>query len=193
MEDQYAHLAPTSSTTYTEHDPLCVVESPVTLDESFTNLFSNMDGLPWLDLGATQANKALVPSYPDAHRLVEDANHLLSASCPAYWAEKPLLPRRAATWDKMMTMKVLVGQILNYPTMMIQGGRLPPFIYPPCAMDGIEAVQACTARGYHVCLPRILAISCSTIKAHAARTPASAAHVWKGIYDFIAEMRREVM
>jgi hypothetical protein len=58
-----------------------------------------------------------------------------------------------------LTYKVLIGQLLSYPQMMLTA-QLPPFIHPDCSKN---AADSCGRHGHH-CLPPALA-NCRTIVA----------------------------
>lgn len=102
-----------------------------------------------------------------------------------------LSPRWAPTTEAYLTTKVLLGQIMAYPRMMAQGRRLPPFIFPRCAMEG-PISQECATTGTHQCLPETLAICCSLAQSFESRTPASEAFVWRAINAEQARLRCEV-
>ncbi|KAH6984246.1 hypothetical protein BKA56DRAFT_481621 [Ilyonectria sp. MPI-CAGE-AT-0026] len=101
-----------------------------------------------------------------------------------------LSPRWAPTTEAYFTTKVLLGQIMAYPRMMAQGRRLPPFIFPRCAMDSLIS-QECATMGTHRCLPETLAICCSLAQSFESRTPASEAFVWRAINAEQARLRCE--
>ncbi|KAK1491769.1 hypothetical protein CABS01_12093 [Colletotrichum abscissum] len=89
--------------------------------------------------------------------------------------------------------RVLLGQILSYPKMMIKGGRMPPFIFPPCAIDGSESIVGCCGKELHQCLPEPLAICCNLVQSFYQRTPGSAAFVWRSIYSEVGRIRQELL
>lgn len=82
-----------------------------------------------------------------------------------FYSHSPFAPRqKASSIEKSITTRVILSQILSYPSMMAKGGCLPPFIFPPCAAEGIEATEKCCAKGLHRCLSRLLAICNSLIQ-----------------------------
>ncbi|KAK1540624.1 hypothetical protein CPAR01_06613 [Colletotrichum paranaense] len=110
--------------------------------------------------------------------------HRTFRDCPArklrpFYQDKPLVPRITKTVATCFTARVLLGQILSYPRMMIKGGRMPPFIFTPCAIDGSESIAGCCGKELHQCLPEPLAICCNLVQSFYQRTPGSAAFVWR--------------
>ncbi|KAF4844105.1 hypothetical protein CGCSCA4_v007683 [Colletotrichum siamense] len=140
-----------------------------------------------------EPQRALVPiqspTSPRSRRLVPTQTP--PTTLPRYYDEAPLRPRIRKPASTAFTAKVLLGQLLSYPAMMARGGRLPPFIFPQCAIDGVVSPAECSAQGYHQCLPEVLAICCSLVQAYEARTPGSAAFVWKSIYKEVSRIREE--
>lgn len=123
--------------------------------------------------------------------------HRAFRDCPArkirpFYQDKPLAPRITKTVATCFTARVLLGQILSYPKMMIKGGRMPPFIFPPCAIDGSESIAGCCGKELHQCLPEPLAICCNLVQSFYQRTPGSAAFVWRSIYSEVGRIRQEV-
>lgn len=110
-----------------------------------------------------------------------------------FYSHSPFAPRQtASSVEKSITMKVILSQLLSYPGMMAKGGRLPPFIFPPCAAKGIEATNKCCAKGLHRCLSRPLAICSSLIQSFDARIPGNTSFIWRSIYAETARFNREV-
>ncbi|KAF5486623.1 Heterokaryon incompatibility protein 6, OR allele [Colletotrichum siamense] len=144
-------------------------------------------------LSEMEPQRALVPiqgpASPRSRRLVPTQTP--PTTLPRYYDEAPLRPRIRKPASAAFTAKVLLGQLLSYPSMMARGGRLPPFIFPQCAIDGVVSPVECSAQGYHQCLPEVLAICCSLIQAYEARTPGSTAFVWKSIYKEVGRIREE--
>ncbi|KAK7454894.1 hypothetical protein Landi51_03103 [Colletotrichum acutatum] len=154
-------------------------------------------GVPWQrsnsnlfgpeDLGVLSAME--VTEYQDhEHPSSEIQLHRAFKDCPArkmrpFYQDKPLAPRITKTVATCFTARVLLGQILSYPKMMIKGGRMPPFIFPPCAIDGSESIAGCCGKELHQCLPEPLAICCNLVQSFYQRTPGSAAFVWRSIYS----------
>lgn len=126
----------------------------------------------------TSLSKRIDDSYPKPTR--------------PFYRVKPLIPRVNKTTSGCLTAKVLLGQLLSYPAMIAKGSRLPPFIFPPCAIDELGLSADCFAKGYHQCLPEALAICCSLVQSFEARTPGSVPFVWKSIYGEVGRLRKEV-
>ncbi|KAK1719340.1 uncharacterized protein BDZ83DRAFT_585521 [Colletotrichum acutatum] len=162
-------------------------------------------GVPWQrsnsnlfgpeDLGVLSAME--VTEYQDhEHPSSEIQLHRAFKDCPArkmrpFYQDKPLAPRITKTVATCFTARVLLGQILSYPKMMIKGGRMPPFIFPPCAIDGSESIAGCCGKELHQCLPEPLAICCNLVQSFYQRTPGSAAFVWRSIYSEVGRIRQE--
>ncbi|KAG7054715.1 c6 finger domain-containing protein [Colletotrichum scovillei] len=130
------------------------------------------------------------------HSSSEIQLHRAFRDCPArkirpFYQDKPLVPRITKTVATCFTARVLLGQILSYPKMMIKGGRMPPFIFPPCAIDGSESIAGCCGKELHQCLPEPLAICCNLVQSFYQRTPGSAAFVWRSIYSEVGRIRQE--
>ncbi|OHE97179.1 hypothetical protein CORC01_07433 [Colletotrichum orchidophilum] len=139
-----------------------------------------------------------IPDPDDEYRTSDI--QLLGAfrNCPArkarpFYQDKPLAPRIPRSVATCFTAKVLLGQILSYPVMMIKGGRLPPFIFPPCVIEGSKSMAGCCDKEFHQCLPEPLAICCNLVQSFDQRTQGSADFVWKSIYSEVARLRRELL
>ncbi|KAH8588114.1 hypothetical protein B0O99DRAFT_640073 [Bisporella sp. PMI_857] len=83
-----------------------------------------------------------------------------------------------------------MGQIIAYSHMMIQGGHLPPFVYPPCELKN-AIPGSCVGDGYHRCLPQPLANCASLVRMFYRRTPKSSSFIWKAIYDEQLRLRNK--
>jgi hypothetical protein len=84
--------------------------------------------------------------------------------------------RMGSNPESNLTYKVLLGQLLSYPQMMLTS-RLPPFIYPECNKGDDE----CRGERGHHCLPSALA-TCRTIVAmFETMTVANYDFIWKTI------------
>lgn len=86
---------------------------------------------------------------------------------------------------------VVVGQLTNFPKMLIQGHHLPPFITPPCHVHE-ELAFDCAKSGRHRCLIKELAICAGLVEMFFSRTAQNADFVWKMIYAERDRLRREV-
>lgn len=90
------------------------------------------------------------------------------------------LVQRPCTQGKILS-SVILGQLMSYPKMMIEGDRLPPFIHPPCYRDGKMALE-CGEKGSHQCVSNELAVCQSLVRSFYSRTEANADFVWTSIY-----------
>ncbi|GAW25096.1 putative sterigmatocystin biosynthesis regulatory protein [Rosellinia necatrix] len=91
------------------------------------------------------------------------------------------MQRGIATEPSLMA-RVLIGQIQNYPRMLIQGSKLPPFIYPQCVLDDRVSRQCTAMNGMHQCLPEPLANCAAMVQMFYSRGPSNTHLVWKTIY-----------
>ncbi|KAF4830442.1 hypothetical protein CGCTS75_v006013 [Colletotrichum tropicale] len=89
-----------------------------------------------------------------------------------------LRPRKWRNMESSMTSKMMLGDILTYPGMLINGLNLPPFISPPCCGDELQ----CQESGSHQCLPQPLVACASIIRMWQAASPDNKAFIWKTIY-----------
>ena len=101
-----------------------------------------------------------------------------------------LHPRVMATVDASLTAKLLVGQLLSYPYMLISGHKLPPFIHPPCALGSYQ--NDCRDDAPHSCLPESLSICYGLLHMFYKRTPRNWRYVWDQIYAHQRYLRIEV-
>ncbi|CAH0027958.1 unnamed protein product, partial [Clonostachys rhizophaga] len=114
---------------------------------------------------------------------------------------KPFSKLRTSGVDNRITTELLLGQLLSYPSMMIGGGRLPPFIFPPCGTGGLAASNKCSSNGLHKCLPESLAICSSLVQSFESRTQGSVEFIWRTIlselerfnHDFQSYSREELL
>ncbi|KAK1479856.1 hypothetical protein CCUS01_00410 [Colletotrichum cuscutae] len=132
------------------------------------------------DLGVMEDTEYQGHEHPSS----EIQLHGAFRDCPArkirpFYQDKPLVPRITKTVATCFTARVLLGQILSYPKMMIKGGRMPPFVFSSCAIDGSESIAGCCGKELHQCLPEPLAICCNLVQSFYQRTPGSAAFVWR--------------
>ncbi len=102
-----------------------------------------------------------------------------------------LQPRKLSTRESLLTSKVLLGQLLRYPRMLIRGASLPPFIFPPCAMKDM-VYEECAVDGMHQCLPEALVNCCTLTHMVYTKTPANTPFVWRTVYAEVERLLREV-
>ncbi|CAJ2514136.1 Uu.00g022550.m01.CDS01 [Anthostomella pinea] len=100
--------------------------------------------------------------------------------------ESLLSQRKPESTETFLTTRILLGQFASYPKMLIQGTKLPPFIYPRCVLDD-RLPHACVAGGTHQCLPEPLANCASLVHLFHGRQQGNRQFVWNAIY---AEIRR---
>ncbi|KAI0533601.1 hypothetical protein GGR58DRAFT_100510 [Xylaria digitata] len=105
--------------------------------------------------------------------------------------ERLLAQRRSATAERPLMARILVGQVGNYPTMLIQGNRLPPFIFPRCVLNNRLSRHCTAANGTHQCLPEPLANCAALTQMFYSRSSGNAQFVWKTIYDEQNRLYRE--
>ena len=104
-----------------------------------------------------------------------------------------LLQRKTTTTETFMTAKVVLGQIRQYPRLMIQGTSLPPFLHPRCASSGNSLLpDSCSSEGKHVCMPEILAVCANLVHLFYNRTAASSRFAWGTIYSHQKRLHDEV-
>ncbi|KAK1970323.1 hypothetical protein LY78DRAFT_570318 [Colletotrichum sublineola] len=139
-----------------------------------------------LSLGSPKPSHAAKASQ----LLTQSKNYQPQTPLPTYQT-RPLAPRRNNTVASCFTVKVLLGQLLAYPKMMAKGGRLPPFIFPPCCMEGYRLPADRCGEEFHKCLPETLAICCNLVQSFEARTAGSFSFVWKNIYKEVERIQCE--
>ncbi|KAI0521324.1 hypothetical protein F5B22DRAFT_644049 [Xylaria bambusicola] len=101
--------------------------------------------------------------------------------------ENVVTHRRSMTNERSLMARILLGQVHNFPMMLIRGSRLPPFVYPQCVLSN-KLFHRCTAAdGTHQCLPKPLANCAVLTRMFYGRNPGNAQIVWKAMYD---EQRR---
>jgi hypothetical protein len=123
--------------------------------------------------------------------LVQNTHSSLSTKPGPGTQSRLLSQRKAATTESFLTAKALVGQIKQYPRMLTESKRLPPFIYPRCA-TGNNSASGCCSEGKHLCLPEILAVCVSLLHMFYNRTPASSRFAWETIYKHQKSLHHEV-
>lgn len=101
-----------------------------------------------------------------------------------------LQPRTLATAEASLTAKILLGQLLSYPSMLVSSRKLPPFIYPPCGLGGYQ--DDCPCEGPHSCLPEALAVCAGLLHMFYKRIPGNWNYIWDQIYAHQRRLRVEV-
>lgn len=98
---------------------------------------------------------------------------------------------RTRQWRRVessLTSKMMLGNILTYPEMLVNGLILPPFISPPCCGDELQCQQS----GYHQCLLQPLVVCASVIRMSQKDSPENKAFVWRTIYTEQQKLLHEV-
>lgn len=151
---------------------------------------------PWARLGLESVRNILVSA--EQTETGHKVDSLLGpGSSIAIWASQtylysPLSQKHLSRVPTtLLTTKLLLGQICDYPKMMIQGPQLPPFIHPRCTM-GFQTEPSCPSAGPHRCLPEPLAICSTLIRSFYERTPQSSSFVWRNIYAEQHRLHQEV-
>ncbi|OIW26689.1 hypothetical protein CONLIGDRAFT_634927 [Coniochaeta ligniaria NRRL 30616] len=101
-----------------------------------------------------------------------------------------LSQRKTPTTESFFTAKALLGQIRQYPKMMIEGKKLPPFIQAKCT-SGNLSVDSCAGEEKHVCMSETLAICSNLIHLFYNRTPASSKFAWETIHRHQEQLHHE--
>ncbi|KAI1754065.1 hypothetical protein F4782DRAFT_61293 [Xylaria castorea] len=142
------------------------------------------------DKSAESVSSARSPTQPDCPSSPVDESEITADmgdgttivfKCKPFDLSQALL--RGVSTQKSLMAKVLIGQIENYPRMLIQGSKLPPFIYPQCVLNNILCHQCVAENGSHQCLPEPLANCATLARMYYGRSPNNARFVWKTIYN----------
>ncbi|TDZ71738.1 hypothetical protein CTRI78_v001961 [Colletotrichum trifolii] len=171
--------------------------SPKNPELRYSESLSWLEDLPQQQNKASQAalvpsqNPVIPPNSSPRDISTQEPDILLSIVPKRLYSNGPFGLRARKATPAYFTSKVLLGQLLAYPSMLAKGSRLPPFIFPRCVLEGMISVTDCSSRGYHQCLPEVLAICCSLVQSFEARTPGSTAFVWRTIYGEIYRIERE--
>ncbi|KAI1111799.1 hypothetical protein F5Y14DRAFT_301025 [Nemania sp. NC0429] len=99
--------------------------------------------------------------------------------------------RQGATLEQSLTAKILIGQIEDYPKMLIRGSRLPPFIFPRCILNGRLCHQCTAVNGMHQCLPEPLANCALLTQMFYSHSPGNKQLVWRTIYKEQKRLREQ--
>lgn len=124
---------------------------------------------------------------PDADHVLLDA---LARSPTTSSVPNVLQQRSAQDLDLWMKANIIRGQITEYPKMMIEGGRLPPFIHPRYFSPIPDTSYY--DNGGREYLPQPLAHCASLIHLHTTKTQASHDFVWRTIISEQNELCLEV-
>lgn len=99
-----------------------------------------------------------------------------------------LRTRQWRSIESSLTSKIMLGNILNYPEMLVNGLNLPPFISPPCCGDELQCQQS----GSHQCLLQPLVTCASIIRMSQTDSPENKAFIWRTIYMEQQKLLHEV-
>lgn len=109
---------------------------------------------------------------------------------PSMLADNGLL-LRTRQWrsvESSLTSKIMLGNILTYPEMLVNGLNLPPFISPPCCGDELQCQQS----GSHQCFLQPLVACASIIRMSQTDSPENKAFMWRTIYTEQQRLLQEV-
>lgn len=167
--------------THLTRDPASIVNF-TTYDNNVTKESSSI----------SQFLESLSPKADQCSAMAHANGRLVEASDTATALTSPnrVLRKRYSTRAPLLA-NVVIGQLSSYPKMMIQGQSLPPFMYPPCRLDG-ELAAECLEKGKHHCLPKTLAICAGLVHMFYGGTAGCRDFVWQTIYAEEARMAREV-
>ncbi|KAI1270250.1 hypothetical protein F5Y18DRAFT_8159 [Xylariaceae sp. FL1019] len=101
--------------------------------------------------------------------------------------EQFLKPRKETNLQRALMLRVLMGQLEDFPQRLIKGSRLPPFIHPHCVLDSRLSRECIANNGSHQCFPEPLAICASLTQLFFSRNGGHSSYVWNLIY---AEQKR---
>ncbi|UKZ52562.1 hypothetical protein TrVGV298_006340 [Trichoderma virens] len=107
-------------------------------------------------------------------------------------ASRILTKRRGLTATTVLSTRTILGQVLSYPSMLLSGHTLPPFIHSQCNLDD-SLMHDCAKAQKHGCLRRTLSICASLVGMWMDRTPVSSPFVWETIYNEINRIHKEAM
>ncbi|KAI0203579.1 hypothetical protein F4808DRAFT_24591 [Astrocystis sublimbata] len=209
IDTSLAGLAPADVTTYRQHNPTshttrgaepletvqqqsersreaAVLPSPSTND---ANLFfpwapspPPLSTVPKMDLHLIGR---LSPTLATPEDCQEEGDRITVVYGRRY--EQFLRPRKETNLQRALMLRVLMGQVEDFPRRLIQGSRLPPFIHPQCALDDRLPRECIAKNGSHQCFPEPLAICVSLTQLYFGRNGGNSSFVWKLIY---AEQKR---
>ncbi|KAI0156878.1 hypothetical protein GGR57DRAFT_462593 [Xylariaceae sp. FL1272] len=145
-----------------------------------TSLFST---LPKMDLNLTGRLSPLVATPAE---IAEEGGKITVVYGLRY--EQFLRPRKETNLQRALMLRIVLGQVQDFPRRLIHGSRLPPFIHPQCALNNRLPRECIAKNGSHQCFPEPLAICASLTQLFFSRSGGhSTSYVWKLIY---AEQKR---
>lgn len=99
-----------------------------------------------------------------------------------------LRTRQWRSIESSLTSKIMLGNILTYPELLVNGLNLPPFISPPCCGDELQCQQS----GSHRCLLQPLVACASVIRMLQTGSSENKAFIWSTIYTEQQKLLHEV-
>ncbi|RYP17171.1 hypothetical protein DL766_008956 [Monosporascus sp. MC13-8B] len=96
--------------------------------------------------------------------------------------------RKASSIEAFLTAQIILGRVIGYPKMLVEGGKLPPFIHPYCVLGG---KPNCVIDGIHQCLPKQLANCASLVRMFYGRNSGNSSFVWNSIYGELQRLDEE--
>ncbi|KAI0437427.1 hypothetical protein F4803DRAFT_150838 [Xylaria telfairii] len=188
--------------------PTLTIDSP--LHEARPN--ATLNGLPismptWGFIGTSQLPDTLLNGFPatiseNSAGSVGTAKSQTQSDCPSSPANESEIfsdmendttvvikekryetLRGGITTERSLMARILSSQVESYPRMLIQGSRLPPFIYPQCVLNNGLSHQCIAVNGTHQCLPEPLANCAALVRMFYSRSSNNAQFIWKAIYD----------
>ncbi|KAI0099013.1 hypothetical protein GGR51DRAFT_536504 [Nemania sp. FL0031] len=132
--------------------------------------------------GSSQSHYPLSSRDGNEHTTDLEENIIIAMYGEQHEPFSPL--RRGGINEHSLMTRILVGQVENYPKMLIGGSKLPPFIYPQCVLNNNLSHQCTGVDGIrHQCLPAPLANCAALVQLFYGRNPSNSQLVWKAIHD----------
>ncbi|KAH8176791.1 hypothetical protein LIA77_01873 [Sarocladium implicatum] len=150
----------------------CTSSSSTTIEAAPVPQIFDLDPTPWLS----------IPSKP-----------FLTLSTATVQQPSPhrTLMRRGAHSRCPLTSMVL-GQIMSYPRLLIEGDQLPPFIHPRCYVEE-ELAHDCVESDGHICLHRRLSSCVILVKMFYEGKNKESSFVWDVIRRETDEIHEQVL
>lgn len=175
--------------------PFGLSNALVDVTDTTFDFFSNILDQPLHPTGPSMLVHALQDGLQDKSftdqddRFIPNAHSSLSTRVEGSAQIRLLSVRKPTTPETFLTAKVLLGQIRQYPRMMMDSKRLPSFMHPRCVID--RSWMTCSETK-HTCLPETLAICANLLHMFHNRTPASSRFAWETIHNHQKRLHSEV-
>lgn len=188
--------------------PTLTIDSPLHETRSTPTLNGLPTSMPpWSLIGTsqvadTQLNGCSATISDNSTESVETAKSLTRSDCPSSPVDAGEISsdmeydtivvvnekryetlRGGITTERSLMARILSSHVESYPRMLIQGSRLPPFIYPQCVLNNGLCHQCIAVNGTHQCLPEPLANCAALVRMFYSRSSNNAQFVWKSIYN----------